>query len=494
MKIHSAFTLQVATATIPSLILLLVVPVIRSRLGLDAFAGFSVIVAAVGFLSILDGGLGRTITYFVSVARSKGVLSQEQVSVISGMAVGVGFSIVMMLASSVLLQLLDGKSFMTARNAIFILLFFCPAFVAGSILKGALEGQQRFALSAALQLTHGAFIGIAPLIVINHAEDLSQYALIIGAARISLMLALFYATGLFTKVSWRLLRSAGMQINYIFHYSKWLFFSNIVGLCIIFSDRFAIAGYFDSIIVAAYVLPMELIARGQLLVSAFSSVIFPKLVAHVQRARGHDFAALLNNAQGLVVAVNLAIGFVCVPLMEPLMSWWLGSTLAPQAATIALVGIVGLTLVSSSSISMLAINGLGHTRQVAILHGIELPLYLGLLYFATIHASLQMLLGAWLLRLLIDAFGMQVILHSLVQPTSTRTYFYSDKKVLHWVLLTALAFTLLVLIFRRPFISIQSLLYWSLTGAACSIAVLVTFSLRLRAAISTQQSMSYPTS
>ena len=485
MKIRSAFLLQVSTATIPSLILLSVVPVVRSRLGLDAFAGFAVIVSAIGLLSIFDGGLGRAVTYFVSRAQSKGGGRHAHGAVLGGMAVGVGLAIVVMLVGTALLGFLNGESFSTARNALYVLLVFCPAFIAGSVLKGALEGQQRFALSAALQLAHGGLIGIAPLFVIAHSEDLSLYAWVVGAARISLLGALLYASGLIVASSWRLVRAVGLHARRLFQYTKWLFFSNIVGLCIIFADRFVIAGYFNSSIVASYVLPMELIARGQLFVGAFCSVIFPKLVTHIQRATGRDFAALISNTQGLVIAANVTVGFVCVPMMESMMGLWLGNALAPQAATIALVGIVGLALVSSSSIAMLAINGMGHTRQVALLHAAELPLYLGLLYFATLHSSLPMLLAAWLFRLIFDAFGMELILRSLVRKASDRRPLNLETTVICWTLLIALTGALIALIFRGPFMSPSSSLLWASAGAVCSITVLVSFGLRLRVLIST---------
>lgn len=491
MKIHSAFSLQVATATIPSLILLSVVPVVRDRLGLDAFAGFSVIVSAIGLLSILDGGLGRAVTYFVSITRLKRGTYRVHAVLLGAMAVGLGFAVAVMVAGTTLLRFLDGASFVTARDSINVLLYFCPAFVAGSILKGALEGQQRFALSAVLQLTHGALIGIAPIFVITHAADLSIYAWVVGSARISLMVAFLYATGLVNPSAWRLVRFAGAQTNRLFHYSKWLFFSNIVGLCIIFADRFVIAGHFESGIVAAYILPMELIARGQILVGAFCSVIFPKLVMHIQRASGRDFAAIIGDTQGLVVATNVAIGFVCVPLMEPMMGWWLGHALAPQAATIALVGIVGLALVSSSSISMLAINSMGHTRQVAILHAAELPLYLGLLYLAVMYASLHILLAAWLFRLTFDVFGMEVILRSLVKQDSASMLLDVKKTARRWMLLSALTCALLVIIFLESFMSLRSLLYWSTAGAVVSVLALVSFGFRLRNTISMSPTTPY---
>lgn len=487
MKIRSAFLLQVATSTIPSLILLSVVPIVRNRLGLEAFAGFSVIVSAIGLLSILDGGLGRAVTYFVSKARSRGEARRANGAVLGGIAVGVGLAIIVLAAATMLLGFLNGESFLIARNAIYALLIFSPAFIASSVLKGALEGQQRFALSAVLQLTHGAFIGIAPIFVINHSEDLSMYAWIVGAARISLMGALLYASGLVSASSWRLVRTVSGYSRRLFNYSKWLFFSNIVGLCIIFADRFVISGFFNSSVVAAYVLPMELIARGQLLVGAFCSVVFPRLVTHVQHSTRRDVAALVNDAQGFVVAAIVAIAFVFAPFMESMMGWWLGHALAPQATLIALVGIVGLALVSSSSISMLAINGMGHTRQVAFLHAAELPLYLCLLYLATVHASLKGLLAAWLIRLIFDALGMELILRSLVLKTTNRMTLDIKKTVRRWILLLALTVALLTLIFSEAFVSSRSSFYWAIVGAVCSIAVLVSFGLRLRDSISTSQ-------
>jgi O-antigen/teichoic acid export membrane protein len=484
MKIHSAFSLQVATATIPSLILLAVVPVVRSRLDLDTFAGFAVIVSAIGLLSVLDGGMGRAATYFVSMTGLKGGAFRARAALLGGLAVGAGFAMVVMVAATLSLAFLDGALFVTAHDALYVLLLFYPAFVAGSILKGALEGQQRFALLAALQLTHGALIGIAPLFVITRAADLSDYAWVVGAARISLVAALLFATGMVAPGTRRLTRSMGVHGSRLFHYSKWLFFSNIVGLCIIFADRFVIAGYFDSSVVAAYVLPMELIARGQILVGAFCSVIFPKLVMHIQRASGHDLATLIGDTQGLLIAATLTLGFVCIPLMEPLMGWWLGHALAPQAATIALVGIVGLALVSGSSISMLAINGMGHTRQVAVLHMAELPLYLGLLYLAVLQASLYMLLAAWLIRLSFDLIGMEVILRTLVKQGSNHVPL-ARRTAQRWMLLIALICALLLLVFLGPTVSSRSLLYWSVAGVAVSVLALTCSGFRLRASILT---------
>lgn len=480
MKIHLAFSLQLAASAIPSLILLAVVPLIRGRLELDAFAGFAVIVSAISLLSVLDGGLGRAATYFVSVAGVRSGAFRSRAALLGALAVGAGFAVVGMATGVLALEFLDGTAFVVARDALFVLLMFYPAIVAGSILKGGVEGQQRFALSAGLQLTHGVVIGIAPLFVIWCAADLAVYAWLVGVARVGLVLALLSATGLTVARIRRLARVLGSHVGRLFHYSKWLLFSNLVGLAIIFADRFAIVGFFDSLVVAAYVLPMELVARGQILVGAFSSVAFPKLVRHIRRD-SRQLAALIGDSQGVVMTTVLALGFASLPLLEPMMGWWLGHALAQQAAMVALAGIVGLALVSGASITMLAIHGLGHTRQVAALHAFELPLYFGLLVLAIAHASLPMLLTVWLARLAFDLLGMEGILFALLRKGRGQASPDFRPAVLRGMLLMILAGSLLLLAYLKP--SAGSLPYWAAAGALVCVLALGGFWFRLRHAL-----------
>jgi O-antigen/teichoic acid export membrane protein len=491
MRIRSAFLLQLATAVVPSLILLCVVPHVRSRLSLDAFAGFTVIVSSISFLTMLDGGLGRATTYLISVARSKGGIRRARATLLGSMGLGAVFALIVMAAGSALIGFQTKGSFVTARGAIYILLLFAPAFVCGLVFRGALEGQQRFGLSTTLQLAYGTIVGVAPLVVIKNSADLASYAWVVGAARTALALALFRVTGLAAPVTRRLMRASVITAGRLFRYSKWLLLSNIVGLCIIYADRFVITRYFGSDVVAAYVLPMEMISRGQLLVSAFCSVMFPRLVMHFQRATGRDLAGIIGDAQALAIAANIAAGFLAIPVAEPLLRWWLGPNLSMQASEVALVGIVGLALISCSSITMLAINGMGHTRQVAGLHFLELPLYLALLYVVSRTASLHWLLAAWLTRLLFDAFAMALISRSVarrfsgrVRPAGGAAPFGAGKSWYWRIVPAVLAMVLLAVIFRGPSISMEQKLYWAITGVAATLATLLVFVRRLRTAMS----------
>jgi hypothetical protein len=114
----------------------------------------------------------------------------------------------------------------------------------------------------------------------------------------------------------------------------------------------------------------------------------------------------LAYAQGAVMCGALFICGWLSLLAEPLMRWWLGPDIARTAAGVLLAGVVGSGLIATSALAMLVVNSRGLTRPVALLHLVEMPLYLGCLYWAAGSSSLGWLLAVWLSRLTVDALAM----------------------------------------------------------------------------------------
>jgi O-antigen/teichoic acid export membrane protein len=420
--LHRAFLLQIMSATVPAVVVLLTIPLIRAELDADGFAAFTVVLSAVGLLSVLDGGLGRASTYFISLAL-KGGTRRRVIDVFQGiLAVGLLLSILLASTGAIAIHLLGGGAIETARPALLILLGFSPVFVAGSLLRGGLEAQQRFGRLSGLQLLHGSAIAVAPAVLFSLSPDLRWFAWTIGVARVGFALALLHACELATPATWHVTRSTRIQAVRVFQYAKWLFLSNLVGLTIVFADRLLVATLFSSALVAAYVLPMELVARLQILITAFCTVLFPRLVAR-KPLGGASRGQVLANAQGAVLCAFLLAAMVLSTFAEPVMRWWIGAEGAPHAAQVLVVGIVGLGLIACAALAMLDLNSRGLTRPVAWLHVAELPAYLGLLYFAARSSSIALLLGVWVLRLATDAVAMSVIASrgATVEPTRNAT-------------------------------------------------------------------------
>ena len=109
MKLRSAFLLQVVSAVIPAMLVLVSVPLIRRQLDLDTFAAFTVMLSAVGLLAALDGGLGRASTYFVRLAMTRGGGSRV-VPVFQGvLLVGLLFSLALVPAVGLVLSIASGN-------------------------------------------------------------------------------------------------------------------------------------------------------------------------------------------------------------------------------------------------------------------------------------------------------------------------------------------------------------------------------------------------
>lgn len=417
MRFRSAFLYQVFGATLPALMMLLSIPFVRTRLDLDHFAAFTVLLSAVGLLGVLDGGLGRASTYFVSLALKFGS-RQHIISVFHGvLAIGLLFSAALALSSAAGLQFFSGNAIRAARPALLILVCFTPVFVACSLFRGFLEAEQRFAQSSWLQLLHGAMIATAPVVIFAFSAELTLFAWTVGVARVALMLALMKACRLATLQSWIVRRATPVHSQRVFDYTKWLLLSNVVGLTIVFADRVFVATLFSSAIVAAYVLPMELIARVQILTTAFSSVLFPRLVSRHGIWAETEARALVVDAQGLIMAITAVLGFAASLAAEPAMGWWLGDSLALTSSRVIVMGVVGVGLIASASLAMLDLNSRGLTRPVAMLHLVEMPAYLVCLYFAAKSSSVTPLLCVWTGRLAIDAIGMSLIV-SKMRPWS----------------------------------------------------------------------------
>lgn len=485
------FLLQVSTAIIPSFILLIVVPILTARIDVRAFAAFSVIISMIGFLAVLDGGVGRAATFFVSRAVSTRNNSHLRISVQACLLMGIAFSLFVIPLAWAALNYLDGPSILAARNALQTLLLFTPAIICGSVMKGTLEGQQRFALSSALQLFQGIVIGAAPIFMLSNADDLVLFTLLVGLVRLILLGLQIYLSRInIFKREDGLLDS----IAHIFNYSKWLFISNLVGLVIVFADRILVASKFDFQVVASYMLPMEIIARSMIFVSAFASVIFPRLINHATEKYAEIFE-IITIIKIITVSCTLCIGFILLPFIDQLLGWWMGAKLGNQAGWIILVGLIGVALASSSAISMMGINSLGHTRQIAFLHIIELPVLVILLYIAGEVGSLWLVQLAWICRLMIDALGMSVILRSIkgcIIPIPHSNSFLSRAIINHDLkniaLMVFLAGVLLCLGYFSTSFDRLTIVYLSIPFALGAFMLAYKSSMHLKIFISNSQS------
>lgn len=483
MKLRSAFILQVFGALTPALVLFVSIPIIRNQLDLESFAAFTVLVSAVGLLALLDGGLGRASTYFVSLALA-GTKRYQMPGVFQAvLLVGLVFSFILGVLAAIALQWVQTGAIANVRPALQILAIFAPFFVASSLLRGVLEAQQHFGRSNTLQIMHGVLIGAAPVLIFLVTTSLELFAWVVGAIRIGYTLALAFSAGLMSYSGWGWTQSVWVHVRQVFHYTKWLFVSNIIGIAIVFADRYVVASFFPSNIVAAYVLPMEMIMRAQILVAAFCTVIFPRLVTSSASLPSVTVRPFLANMQGIVTSITLIVGSVMGIFAEPLMRLWLGNALASEGAQVVIAGIIGLGLIASAALAMIGLNSEGFTRPVALLHLAEMPVYFMLLYMVANFSSLELLLTVWIIRLLADAIGMNLLAdwNSVAEARQSAT--------VAWLLMLASLAGLLLMAFLLASLDLPTRIVIAVVGSAVGIVSAHYFIGRFQRSVSALRNM-----
>jgi O-antigen/teichoic acid export membrane protein len=430
--VKQAFLMQIASAVLPALIVVLTIPQVRQLLTPQDFGAYTLVLTVTALLAGLDGGLSRASTYFVGTALRIQSASHQEATFTAVILVCLKFS---GWATAVLLLGLyfwQGDSVAIARPALLLMIAGLPLFVLSNVLRGYLEAERRFLLSTRLQLIHGVVVGSAPVILFEFSKNILYLAGIIVLLRSLYVVVMAYCISSPQTLLQQLWRQTAVDTRPIVYYTQWLFLSNVVGLSIVYADRFFAAGYLPSIVAATYIISMDTVSRLQILVSAFSSAAFPRLLQLPQDG-ARDYVSILINVQGLVLCGALLLAIQSCFYGKAIFAWWLGSDAAPLATDVFTFGILGVGLIGCAALSVLHLNSRGITKPIAISHFAQLPCYLLIVFIAARSASAAALLVAWLIRLVVDAFVMTAIVHrTQAADRATHTHALPPGKTNKW--------------------------------------------------------------
>jgi O-antigen/teichoic acid export membrane protein len=186
-------------------------------------------------------------------------------------------------------------------------------------------------------------------------------------------------------------------------------------------DRFLIGVMLSAVAVAYYATPQELILRIGIIPGAVASVLFPM------------FAALGSSANGLgqnryVLRYSLIIGALMAPLTvvlflfsHPILALWISPGFADQAASILQILSIAALASGLAQVPYTMLQSKGRADITAMVHIVEFPIYIVLLYALLIVNGPVGAAWAWLIRIL----GDMVVLYWLNAKTLVDRNFVS---------------------------------------------------------------------
>ncbi|MCE9731563.1 flippase [Pectobacterium sp. IFB5596] len=386
---------------VPSIIAIPALGLLSRYLGMELFGVFTLAFAIVGYASIFDVGLTRTVIREISINRDnvseqRKIISTSSISVLilGGVAGGGIF-----LYSPQIAEIIKVSDvfFDDVKESFQLLSLLVPVFLLNQIWLAYLEGLEKFGNINIQRIISSSCISALPAfaVLIEPTLKSATIGLVCGRA-ISLFLG-FFACRKFILASKFIFYKE--TFSRLIKFGGWITISNIISPIMVYFDRFVISNLLGANKVAFYTAPSEGISRLLNIPFALARVLFPKLSSCYNKEDNEK----LEKISYLVLIVTCGfIVFLGVFFSEEIMTIWMGSEFFGEPANIFSILLIGFFFNSLAQIPFAQIQARGHAKWTAALHGVELLPYLLLLYLLTVNFSLYGTAIAWTIRVTVD--------------------------------------------------------------------------------------------
>jgi O-antigen/teichoic acid export membrane protein len=432
--------LNLAGQGAPLIAALFAIPLLIPALGTERFGVLIMAWLVIGYLSLFDLGLGRALTKLVAERLATGTYHEISPLVATALVVMTALGCVVGLLLALITPWLVADVLKIDRalrsettTAFYLLAGAVPFVVVAAGLRGVLEAFQRFGLVNAVRVPMGLLMFIGPVLALPFSTGLPAVVAVLVVVR-----ALTFGAYLLLCVPLvPELRAGGAVrvglLRELLDLGTWITVSNVVSPLMVYLDRFLIGAILSVSAVAYYATPYEVVTKLWLIPGAFASVLFPAFAASLLYDVGR--ARLLYSAG--VRLVFLAV-FPCVLLFVTFagegLELWLGGEFARNGAVALQWLAVGVLFNSVAQIPFALLQSAGHADLTAKLHLVELPLYLGAVWWLIEWHGIAGAALAWTLRTAFDCAVLFVLGQRLL-PSAHDT----SRSTLLWVLLSALA-------------------------------------------------------
>lgn len=392
----------------PLLVALVSMPILIRGLGTDRFGVLTLAWMVVGYFSLFDIGLGRATTKLAAqyIATNDFDLLSRLVwtSLISLLGFGlVGGLAITILTPWLIIDVLKVPAHLTSETmkAFHLLALSVPFVLATSGARGVLEAQQKFGLVNAIKIPASITAFIAPLLVLPFSSSLYPIVAVLVASRFLVFFIYLY----FCKHSHPSLKQKHLpdidNFKELITFGGWLTITNIVSPLMTYMDRFVVGMVLSMHAVAYYATSYDLVTRLLIISGSLLGALFPLFNAYavIDKTR---FSQLFDMSVMYLHMVITPIAFTLVVMAEPFLTVWVGHDFAQNGTGVLQILSIGLLINSLAQVPFTALQAMGRPDLTAKLHLLELPLYLGVLWFITPKLGINGVAFAWLLRVIAD--------------------------------------------------------------------------------------------
>lgn len=411
--------------SLPALASLWAVPGLVRTLGPTGFGLLAIAWALVGWFSAADLGLSRAVTQGVARALARDARAEAAALTWSALALMLPVSVVAAAALwwsapwLVGVLKLEPHELADGIGAVQWIALAVPATVLMTALRGVLEGARAFKLVTLLRVPLGVAFALVPL-----AFAMSGHG-VVGAVK---GIVLVRAIGLVAHAAAALRLIPGLRTPTLaspearraqLAFGGWTTVTNVVSPLMNAVDRLGIGALITVAAMAPYAVAVEAGTKIWLLTGILVPVLYPTFAALMTRD-ADTAAARLEQGNRAILAAGLPVLVGFASLAEPGMRWWVGISLASDAALALQWLAVGLAANLSAQMILAFVQAAERPSLVAWGHLIELPLFvLGLLWAVPRHGSVGAA-AVWTIRAVGDMLWLLVAAEHAAPSTRRR--------------------------------------------------------------------------
>lgn len=405
---------------LPAIVAIFALPVIVEALGTDRFGLLAIAWVLIGYLSLLDLGMGRALTKLVAEKIGEGALEQIPSLIWTALYAMTGVSIIMAVVFAFLSRWIANDILnipmvlrSEAETSFLMLALVLPIVVISVGLKGILEAYQRFDLVNAVRIPMGVFTFAAPLVVIPFSVRLPAIItmLLIGrilSTTVQFTLCCRVVSGITSSLTFR--RDIFKRL---FRFGGWMTISNMISPVMVHIDRFFIGAILSVAAVAYYATPAEIMNNLVIVAVALTSVMFPAFSSlyHVDRAR---CAFLFNRGIGFIFIIMFPVVLLIVSFSFEVLSLWINSDFAGNSYRVCQILAVGAFFSCLANVPYALIQGAGRPDWTGKLHLIQLPIYIAMIATAIHWFGIVGAAVVWMCRSFVDLLAMYAMSRRLL--------------------------------------------------------------------------------
>lgn len=403
----------------PVLVAVVTMPKLISNLGNEKFGLLTIAWMMVGYFSLFDLGLSRSLTRY---AAERLVLKEfERLGAVANKIVGlsvllgsVAGLVLYVLSENIVVSALNvSESFRgDAGNTFRVLSASIPFVILSAVLIGLLEAYGAFSVVNKIRVVMGVSNFLGPLFCLQVSQDLSIAVGSIFVVRVLGMAVYWVGVEKICRLGLRASFDFS-GVKEILAFGGWASVSNLISPIMVNFDRFFIGAFLSLSVVSFYTTPFEMVSRVSLISMSMMGVFFPIFTKAYLEGES-DVVRSYNTAFLYVVFSTIPVVSLVAICAFDLLQLWINEEFAKESHLVLSVLCVGVLFNSAGRVPFGLIQATGRSDLTAKVNLLEVIPYLGILFLCLNQYGILGAAFAWAFRLFVDYVLMTFVAERLV--------------------------------------------------------------------------------